>query len=1203
MRLTLRIRRAGPVQDGLTPIRGVLHTVDDPELEEPSTQPLPSAGTTIALPKDALPQVSILTGLDLQRWDLESNELVVFPDHATFSPQDRARWQDLRRTIYTHDDGQHAAHLRNLVGEMYRWHPPDASQVRNAGNQGFRDDLRTAVGAHWKDRSESNFDIDLPPVAAISGLLFEGLANKDRLQNLGQTLPGAEHVALQLDLEDTPTQPMLLDVTQTAQGFRFRALTSAGQPLEVNESDEPTLRLRRWNTSSPSAMPDVERVLALPSGPLEMVDVLAEDELLGRLLTWRMELRNAHGRVLYRADVVRRRERLDPPAAVPGASATLDPTTGQVELDVELPKLDGEVRADLQLYVYSRSRPLMRLGYYGGADDLAYLEGLRLLDLSGGEAPIVKPEAAAEASLVQATYAGAGLTVVARLDLHNAGERLRTTLKLDALLGHPSDGAPRGVRLRVAIVRRREDPREPLPTSTLVDAHHQLRLPDAQTTIMPVFQLERVRLEDPAPRFVPSASVDPQPLEHDTEPTRVRLVWRHLPDRHDEPVGGYRLWMRDLVEGDSDAPFEPVADLESLPPLIAALRPLPALGGGSHERARWPDTPQVTPTSNARQALGKALQELRDSQDLMPGSPHLQPANMDSEGAGGLVALKVLATPADEPAALALQALGALHAAHLAVPVSLSLASVESLLELDSLATPPAMFTAEPWTRLPQHGVRLVLCTDAQGTPHSSVVLMAVPTRQGWKSLFETAGVAVPEDLPERLVRALGTQALVLLKQRPLDRAAIAWDRFSRLSWTWSGLSDRWRHQQEWVVEARDRYAHLRDLLRDPTVSWRRPVNPPPEVIRDLAIRRREPIDERISIVGQKAPGEAWFAFRLAVPTEVRQAAHNTLNRTRLGIHELDWQPLRRITQTELLLAHHPEQLPEVDAALYKDAVDGWDPEILDGAEEGPEANPWSTFQQPMTDARPPRSGGLVYSTDTVELYDEAYFFDIRMSVRLTADGIAGPWSHASQRRPPRLLGLYRRPRCHSDQSSSLEKAKGEYALQIDIVLASLASHLDPKELAECTRSDRPTQTFGAYCSSAPSSLCKTPLHLLPDLKLQYAFFLDVQPGTLPRAPTVPVRPSLVPLATWTGPGSSRSLIQAGPRNQWGFAPTSLQPWLTAVASAEHPLRSELRLETTPTCPEPVQQALDGLERGQPRLYVQLFRGLRATAPFLATRF
>lgn len=818
--------------------------------------------------------------------------------------------------------------------------------------------------------------------------------------------------------------------------------------------------------------------------------------------------------------------------------------------------------------------------------------------------------------------------------------------------------ADRGARLLLG-VRRRVTAPGVVCASVLTPCHHKVENggDGADARSADAFQLERFSLDVPrgrrllrAPKglaegwfevaeatdalesLVAVAAARPP----DPDATRVvRVRWAHPspgqgggattgggagPFR----IGGYRLWMRDLVGANDDGPFRPQAVVQVVDPRVAQYRPLRLEGGGDWERAK-PRAEEAKTTfcpSAPGESLGATLEKVLEAADSVLCATSLVRPRLPEDlvgtrvpGAGQPLApapsaasdLRLLAGSGESQGSRA--AFG-----HLMLALRDAGAVLDRILRLHAFEDGLEARLKSVVEQDAFESVKLLWPHTGDGHPGARLRLMAVPP-QTW----------CDERKVERdLMAFLTGPRLVKLYDVSRAPAFRTLDPQRRVTVCCGGVAGPWHHDQEWMVECLDRYAPVRSLLDggDPTslllpADWTLGDVKSLEkaggasVRHPLSLDRTQPVTDRAQPVPVPGTPPTTVFFEVLESPERLLASAHALARTRAG-------RLRVVTENEVRFPlagrfrkedFDPPHGDKSWSAQVKEAIDGEGLWAWKGAEGAPQGSKWDpeVVEVPShVQAQPDGWTSRVPSpfSDGIELKHAAYYFRHVLHAWVAADGQCGPRATAEEERLPARLAMLRRPRFRVTQED-----KVTWKCTVWILPTLLGTHLDDME-ADTERvvgADR-VPRMGEDANRLPSLShfhdeevsMQTPIHLLPDPELRYGFKLNrVARRVGERDPARGFGdPVLVPLFEWGWAEGGKGRFRFNLTPQPGTASVS-----TANASAEG-AAWKLEVKVNPPSTEDLKAlavAADEGVAGAPALsdalYVSLGRGRLATLP------
>jgi hypothetical protein len=397
------------------------------------------------------------------------------------------------------------------------------------------------------------------------------------------------------------------------------------------------------------------------------------------------------------------------------------------------------------------------------------------------------------------------------------------------------------------------------------------------------------------------------------------------------------------------------------------------------------------------------------------------------------------------------------------------------------------------------------------------------------------------------------------------------------LTWHWAGLRDNWHHDCEFAVQVLDRYHRIRERLREERAKAKLSVagdktaaqavalealgeltkdrialrdlevQPPETLVSQLTVRlaaipRAEPAPAIPGVFPATGRPEHLLSFEILETAESQAAAHNLLARTRSG-------HLRRHTR---LGARFPSAV-----GYGAGALNNFFSRLIRENPEG-RSKLWTGWLEHSTKtlkfphdlfARRTEDTGLLQwageevaprapeprtGRDLQTWRHAPYYFTYELSAIFTADLMEGPAAVTVATRVPGRLGLAVEP--------SWSIAGG--ALTISLVPALLGSHLTAAEFLRATGlsgwSSGPTPLLRRKKDLTETYL-DLPHVLLPDLWLEYSFYLDVGHAG---------QSVLVPFFQWAADRNAGEIIPSGDvqTKPLGFTLTQTLPGLPAGA-------------------------------------------------------
>lgn len=662
-------------------------------------------------------------------------------------------------------------------------------------------------------------------------------------------------------------------------------------------------------TAAPPPQPGENVPAQAADLPFSIFDPLKAAELVGELLNYEVGLFNPHGRCTHRGRIILKRQRLDRPA--PPADPTVILRRPEAGADAacllrctineeHVTEMKGGTPFELVIYRYDF--PVVPTGFYGDEDDQSLLVARRMADLEPAlfsQTEFGAPGAQAQASAgPDVNLSNHNLKFVGRVAASvEAAQKASLTL---------SFGAATATQFFVAI-RRVLAPgaggHDGMTESAVTAAMHGLDLeprdaspapaPPAEpgpTRMVPHFEAYWLApstahplLGDARARVIEVKGLAAGPGQAATPPHVTVLVQHKRIDTGEDAalIGGYRLWVRELLAAGSGDAFAPVALVQALPPLVKAYAPLesgrrwlrvkPAQAGEPEvvrlkqarlvepdffiaQAATLPGVPASTKAVLAqavehteKELAARSLQTTSFSAAAEAASKALGDAKPDFETL--LAALRRHDEPgqADEGT---LKALLALKEAGLAQEIILSVRKRQRLQQQNMQGFPGHWLFFQD-----QNGAYLGRAFHF------------------WAPDVDTTTIA-------------GINRFYTLREAPSTQDAVGMDDFGRVAWSWDGIRDFWRHELEWLVEPIGRYEPLLGKRADLDKLEAAPDHEAGQVHR-ISIQRSAPLQAAFSLVQafpEAANAPDAFAVRLIAPADFRQALHNTVARTRLGV-------------------------------------------------------------------------------------------------------------------------------------------------------------------------------------------------------------------------------------------------------------------------------------------------------------------------------
>lgn len=640
-----------------------------------------------------------------------------------------------------------------------------------------------------------------------------------------------------------------------------------------------------------------------------LADSLAPDELIGELLNYRIEFFNPHGRLVRAGRVMLQRQRLDPPAALTRAMARLVAKPGSndatLAIRFDLPPTEEPDGAGLELVLYRLENPVLPTGFYGDADDAAVqvarllsdIDPAAVMDVRAGDQLLT----GASSEIAQANLSNHGLEPFAKVaqdKFHKLPEpdsaeedswsHCRWEVGVEDLGGLLP--AKRAVRLMLAL-RRVVVPNSteavfdgPVPESPVLEPQMLIGFEAISTErdqVVPHFERfwtppEVLGLLDADRVFFSETDTPSEPPPPDLANNRahVRMQVQHLvpnaaPDA--EPVGGYRVWMRDLPARHAQGyPFDALAVVQAVPQLVKAYAPIEvgrqwwveAASSKNGEEGALPDEKTFPLASTSPQAMIRGKEDDMTAKD----APSQPPDKLIQDVADQLNAL--LKASSDGTASKHDVRGGAL------------LLKFWRLLDKESLCK-EVILSISQRRELMRDGAQKWL-EDKQGN---------------WIVFCDQNGGYMGRAWTFSGHHAIKINRIHVLNEVPNTEDTVAVDDFGQITWNWAGLQDAWHHELEWVVEPLSRYAPLRrrslppnerpaDKPRHWVPTWQggeSDASVPEANVHRQSILRRMPFEGRVGLIPLPDAKEDAFVWQVSLPPDFRRATHNTHARTALG--------------------------------------------------------------------------------------------------------------------------------------------------------------------------------------------------------------------------------------------------------------------------------------------------------------------------------
>jgi hypothetical protein len=720
--------------------------------------------------------------------------------------------------------------------------------------------------------------------------------------------------------------------------------------------------------------------------PFRVTDRLGTQQLAGELLNYEVGLFNPHGRCTHVGRVLLKRQRLDPPLPpLRGNAQLLPPEKGSDQARCTITfafAADQPDPLELKTVVYCQDYPVVPTGFYGDDDDQALTVARSLGDLGG--------EMFAGGQLIgDVEYDGETLPNLSShnlsiLDMQNLKEtKTESDGQLLRRVEFTMALAPgRAIRLFLAL-RREVEGGDSSPESPVVALQH-LTGPgvDAIRTV-PHFERFWGPLHEPVWLGEGAARVMEVEGQQGAR-AKVRIVIQHASadaPGDGELTGGYRLWMRDVAAPGEQTPFNAVALVQAVPPLVKAYAPIEV-------GRNWTVIKDKEPRASSDSILQPQV-ELPQHDFILPSEPALpgaqvtgateRTASEEAQRTGLKSAIDAARQLGGEnlDASLILGAMQKLRGMGTARECLLSVTKRRAMTQ--NLVQPPGNW---------------VFFYDQLGNLMGRAIQFWLPKEHDIEA----------EKLPYSQYR---------LTEQPSAQDAVALDDFGRMVWTWDGLGDLWRHELEWVIEAVPRYAPIQGLRkalgletdneimtvrRSGHGQWHR-----------LVVARRAPFTARFGLAQVLDAADDAFVIALDAPHEFRQSLYNSVARTRQGV-------LRMHAASAQIKFRHAQ------------AYDGVGENLLTA---------WLGGENGSTTARPPKmqsgmSGSAPVGAYGELVYDEPPCMELIVRVGASADDVHNP--------EPVSIGPLTRRRMHKPAKppSGLVVKRDDPHIQIEIPLARL---------------------------------------------------------------------------------------------------------------------------------------------------------------------
>lgn len=899
---------------------------------------------------------------------------------------------------------------------------------------------------YWAYRNAQFGSVDLTQEAGLAAL-YGKTGSTFRLESFSQLLfvatcaPGAQPepnpaAGIHVDLPALAgTQPLTLGATQLVRGVQLRLRDEAKTISNRNifglicPDDDPVRHLgcsyqwirtlglaeRGAASSGPVFIPAPAQQPEVADLPFSIFDPLGASELVGELLNYEVQLFNPHGRCTHQGRIILKRQRLDRPTPPADPVMVLRRPAAKAGADAEcllrctideahVAEMNSGTQFELVLYRYDF--PVVPTGFYGDEDDQSLLVARRMADLEPAlinQAEFGAPGAQAEAA------AGADIN----LSNHN--------LKL--VMGVPAQAQPAqqetlvlpfdaGAATQFFVAIRRvlapqEGGRDGMTESAVTAAMHGLDLdahggpaagaPPAQSEpprMVPHFEAywrapatAHALLGDAQARVIEVAGLAAAPGQVATPP-HVTVLIQHKRNGTAEAgalIGGYRLWVRELLAAEPGEDFAAVALVQALPPLVKAYAPF-------ESGRRWL---RVKPSQADAAETPRQRSSDLDKREFFVAQP-VMPAGVPERTKE--VLRQAVAKTEQELAARSLQTDGFNAAAKAA-----SAALDTPTLNVGALLAP--LLRHDDPGQADEGTLKALLALKDAGLAQEFILSVRKRQRlqQQDMSGFPGYWLFFQDQNGSFLGRAFhfwapdGTDAgttaginrFYVLREAPSAQDAVGMDDFGRVAWAWDGVRDFWRHEFEWLVEPVGRYEPLLGKRAELGKDAVTPAYVASQVHR-LGIQRSAPLEAKFSLVQALLPAAAApdaFVVRLIAPADFRQALHNTVARTRLGVLRIVPRIAARVLTDQTGFAIDPAAPGGTEALAFVSAcLDG-------GATENDAPAPALLAEAVLDDAG--AYGELVI--------DEPACISLGVSVRAVADGVGGPVS--------RLDGMQRAPR------------------------------------------------------------------------------------------------------------------------------------------------------------------------------------------------
>jgi len=722
--------------------------------------------------------------------------------------------------------------------------------------------------------------------------------------------------------------------------------------------------------------------------PFRITDRLGAQQLVGELLNYDVGFFNPHGRCTHVGRVLLKRQRLDPPLPPLRGNAVLLPPldgTGQARCIVTFViTADQPAPHELNTVIYRQDYPVVPTGFYGDDDDQALTVARSLGDLGGELFAGSQDIGDVDDGEALPNLSSHNLSV---LDIKAAREetkdsdgqvlrRIEFTMTLEP-----------GLASRLFLALRREvegEAEDSLPQSAVATLQHFTGTKVEAVRAVPHFERFWVPLPDQVWLGEGGArvmEVKGQPGER----AKVRIVIQHAP--MDAPVdgeltGGYRLWVRDVIAPGEETPFNAVALVQAVPPLVKAYAPIEVGRNWTVKTDKGPRATGVTiggpPESELSRQDFILLNEPAEPEPKVTGEKE-QIARAEAERTGLKSAIDAARQLGGEnvDASQILGAMQKLQGMGTARELLLSVANRRAMTQ--NLLQPPGNW---------------VFFYDRLDNLMGRAIQFWLPEGHGIEDI----------NLPYSQYR---------LTEESSAHDTVALDDFGRMVWMWDGLRDLWRHELEWMIEAVPRYAPIQGarkglgldieneimtLRRNGRGQWHR-----------LVVARRAPFTARFGLAQVLDAPDDRFVIALDAPHEFRQSLHNSVARTRQGV-------LRMHAGRAAVQFRYADEYNEVK----KELLTAWL-----GDEKGSTAPRLPKMQSIMSTSAPVGAYGEL-------VYDEPPCMTLTVRVGASADDVHNPETVE--------IGplTRRRMHCQATKPFDLVVVRNDPRIQIEIPLARL---------------------------------------------------------------------------------------------------------------------------------------------------------------------